>query len=112
MRHWDALKQRFTAIFRTRTREEWCRIMEGTDTCFAPVLAFDEITSHPHIRARGTFIEDDGVWQPAPAPRFSRSAPERPTPAVAIGADTDVVLAEAGFSAEQIAGMRAAGTVA
>lgn len=111
-RHWDALKQRFAEIFRSRTREEWCRIMEGTDICFAPVLGFDEITSHPHIKARGTFIEDDGVWQPAPAPRFSRTPPERPTPAVAIGADTDALLAEAGFSAEQIARMRAAGTVA
>ncbi len=111
-RHWDALKQRFAEIFRSRTRDDWCRLMEGTDICFAPVLGFDEITRHPHIKARGTFIEDDGVWQPAPAPRFSRSAPERPAPAVAIGADTDIVLAEAGFSAEQIARMRTAGTVA
>ena len=111
-RHWDEMKQRFAAIFRTRTRDEWCRIMEGTDICFAPVLAFDEITSHGHISARGTFYDDDGAWQPSPAPRFSRTAPERPLRAVAIGADTDAVLAEAGFSAEQIARMRAAGTAA
>jgi len=111
-RHWDEMKQRFAALFRTRTRDEWCRIMEGTDICFAPVLAFDEVTSHAHISARGTFYDDDGAWQPAPAPRFSRTAPERPPRAVAIGADTDAVLAEAGFSAEQIARMRAAGTAA
>lgn len=111
-RHWDALRERFAAIFRTRTRDDWCAIMEGTDICFAPVLGFDEITSHPHIAARGTFLEDDGVWQPAPAPRFSRTVPARPATAVRIGADTEAILADAGYDAARIAALRAAGTVA
>jgi alpha-methylacyl-CoA racemase len=111
-RHWDALKERFAAIFRTRTREEWCRLMEGSDVCFAPVLGLDEITGHAHIRARSTFIDDEGAWQPAPAPRFSRTAPGRPARSVRIGADTDALLAEAGYSAEQIAQLRASGAAA
>ncbi|MCG3169291.1 MAG: Succinyl-CoA--L-malate CoA-transferase beta subunit [Pseudomonadales bacterium] len=111
-RHWDALRERFAAIFRTRTRDDWCAIMEGTDICFAPVLGFDEITSHPHIAARGTFLENDGVWQPAPAPRFSRTVPARPATAVRIGADTEAILADAGYDAARIAALRAAGTVA
>ena len=62
---------RLAELFRTRTREEWCALLEGTDACFAPVLSFDEAPSHPHNRARNAFIELDGVVQPAPAPRFS-----------------------------------------
>jgi len=112
MRHWDALKERFAAIFRTRTREEWCRLMEGSDVCFAPVLGLDEITSHPHIAARGTFFDDEGAWQPAPAPRFSRTPSGRPTRTAAIGADTDALLSEAGYSADEIARLRASGTAA
>jgi len=111
-RHWDALKLRFTDIFRTRTRDEWCRIMEGSDICFAPVLGLDEITSHPHIQARATFIEDEGAWQPAPAPRFDRTPPAIPTRAVASGADTDTLLGEMGFSAEEIATLRKDGVAA
>lgn len=111
-RHWDALRERFAAIFRTRTRDEWCTLMEGTDICFAPVLGFDEITTHPHIAARGTFYDDQGFWQPAPAPRFSRSVPARPETAVRIGADTDTILAGIGYDAQQIAMLRTAGTVA
>lgn len=70
-RGWPALKDRLAAIFLTKTREEWCAIMEGTDICFAPVLNLAETPHHPHIAARGTFVEDDGLIQPAPAPRFS-----------------------------------------
>jgi alpha-methylacyl-CoA racemase len=65
-------EQELTAIFKTRTRAQWCEILEGTDACFAPVLNLDEAPHHPHNRARGTFIEIDGIIQPAPAPRFSR----------------------------------------
>src|SRR5271163_827563 len=70
---WPAMKQRLAAIFRTRTRDEWCRIMEGSEVCFAPVLSMSEVAAHPHNRHRGTVIEVDGVTQPAPAPRFSRT---------------------------------------
>ncbi len=110
-RHWDALRERFAAIFRTRTRSEWCAIMEGSDICFAPVLGLDEVSGHPHNVARSSFINDDGIWQPAPAPRFSRTVPARPATAVRIGADTDAILTDLGFDAQQITALRQAGTV-
>jgi alpha-methylacyl-CoA racemase len=70
---WPSLKQRLAAIFKTKTREEWCRLMEGTDVCFAPVLTLAEAPLHPHMTARKTFIQRHGITQPAPAPRFSRT---------------------------------------
>lgn len=70
---WPALKQRLAEVFRTRTRDEWCRIMEGTDVCFAPVLTMAEAPRHPHMAARKVFVNRHGVTQPAPAPRFSRT---------------------------------------
>lgn len=72
---WPALKQRLAEVFRTRTRAQWCEVMEHRDVCFAPVLRMDEAFAHPHNQARGTFVEVDGVRQPAPAPRFSRTVP-------------------------------------
>lgn len=77
---WPALRQRLSTAFSQRTRDEWCALLEGTDACFAPVLSFEEAPAHAHMQARGTFIEIDGVSQPAAAPRFSRSAapPIRP----------------------------------
>jgi len=110
-RHWESLRQRIAAIFRSRTREEWCAAMEGSDICFAPVLGLDEITSHEHIRARGTFIEEDGIWQPAPAPRFSATPAPRPEQAAASGADTEAVLSELGYADEEIVSLRDAGAV-
>src|SRR5450759_1005425 len=70
---WPALKQKLAKVFKTRTREEWCKIMEGTDICFAPVLTMAEAPKHPHMAARKIFVERHGVTQPAPAPRFSRT---------------------------------------
>ena len=70
---WPALKEKLTQLFKTRTREEWCKIMEGTDICFAPVLTMAEAPTHPHMAARKIFVERHGVTQPAPAPRFSRT---------------------------------------
>ena len=80
---WPALKQRMAAVFKSKTREEWCRIMEGTDICFAPVLTMAEAPLHPHMAARKIFVDRHGVMQPAPAPRFSRtpSAIREPVPA-------------------------------
>ena len=72
---WPALKERFAALFRTKTRDEWSALLEGTDACFAPVLSLAEAPLHPHNRARGTFVTRDGIVQPAPAPRFSRTKP-------------------------------------
>jgi alpha-methylacyl-CoA racemase len=70
---WPALKQKLADVFRTRTRDEWCKIMEGTDVCFAPVLTMAEAPRHPHMAARKVFVDRHGVTQPAPAPRFSRT---------------------------------------
>ena len=87
---WPLLKIRLTDVFRTRTREEWCDILEGTDACFAPVLDWDEAPKHPHNAARGTYVTLEGVLQPAPAPRFSRT--NNATPRSAASASLDEVL--------------------
>ena len=79
-RAWPALREKLAAVLRTRTRDEWCAVLEGTDACVAPVLDWDEATRHPHNVARQTFVSVDGVVQPAPAPRFSRSATDTPQP--------------------------------
>ena len=77
---WGPLKERVTALILTKTRDEWCAIMDDTDICFAPVLSLREAPHHPHNEARGTFVEDDGMVQPAPAPRFSAT----PAPPVSL----------------------------
>ena len=107
---WPELKTRLSAHLATRTRAEWCELLEGSDACVAPVLSMDEAPEHPHNRARGTFIELDGVIQPAPAPRFSRSVPAQPRPPVA-GSTGEDVLADWGFTPEAIAGLRQAGAI-
>ena len=109
---WASVTERFAAIFRTKTRDEWCAIMEGSDVCFAPVLSLAEAPAHPHNRARGTFVEVDGVVQPAPAPRFSRTAPAIQRPPARRGEHTGEALADWGFSAGEIAALRAAGAIA
>jgi len=73
---WPELREALRAAFLEKTREEWCEIMEGTDVCFAPVLDYTEAPDHPHNRARGSFVELDGMVQPGPAPRFSRTPAE------------------------------------
>jgi alpha-methylacyl-CoA racemase len=78
---WPLMKLRLADVFRTRTRDDWCAQLEGTDACFAPVLTWDEAPLHPHNLARGTFVDLQGVVQPAPAPRFSRTPPARPVAA-------------------------------
>jgi alpha-methylacyl-CoA racemase len=71
--NWPAMKQKMTAVFKSKTRDEWCAIMQGTDVCFAPVLSLSEAPDHPHMAERKIFVSHDGVVQPAPAPRFSRT---------------------------------------
>ena len=107
---WPVLKEKLAAIILGRTRDEWCTLLEGSDACVAPVLDMDEAPRHPHNVARGTFIEIDGVIQPAPAPRFSRSVPERPTPPRPAGPAQEV-LGAWGFSAEDVARLQACGAV-
>ncbi|MEZ5138729.1 MAG: CaiB/BaiF CoA-transferase family protein [Acidimicrobiales bacterium] len=109
---WPTLKERFAAIFRQKTRDEWCEIMERTDVCFAPVLTMDEAPAHPHIAERGTFTEVAGLVQPAPAPRFSRTPGEIRRPPAHAGQHTDEVLAEWGMAADRIAALRQAGAIA
>jgi alpha-methylacyl-CoA racemase len=104
---WPALKAELTRVFKTRTQAQWCEIMEGTDVCFSPVLSIFEAPQHPHNKARGSFIEVDGVIQPAPAPRFSRTAAEVSHGARRPGEDTATVLANCGFSAAEIADLQA-----
>ncbi|MFM7273072.1 MAG: CoA transferase, partial [Gammaproteobacteria bacterium] len=106
-----ALRERFAAIFRTKTRDEWCALMEGRDICFAPVLGLDEVADHPHMAARGTFYRDEGAWQPAPAPRFSRSRPARPARAVTANADTDAILGSLGMDASEREALRKEGVI-
>jgi alpha-methylacyl-CoA racemase len=99
---WPELKPRVAALFRTRTRDAWCALLEGSDACFAPVLDLDEAPHHPHNRARGNFARVDGITQPAPAPRFSRT----PSPAChavrPAGADGEALLRELGYGAGDI----------
>jgi len=109
---WQPMKKRLAEIFRSRTRDEWCRIMEGTDVCFAPVLSLAEAPEHPHNRARGTFVEVEGVRQPGPAPRFSRTPGEIERPPAHAGEHTDEALAAWGFAADELARLREAGAIA
>jgi len=104
--HWPDLKRRLGEVFKQKTRAEWCRIMEGSDVCFAPVLAMSEAPAHPHNVARRTFIELEGVTQPAPAPRFSRTPPEVARPPARAGEHGDQVLASYGFGADEIRRLR------
>jgi alpha-methylacyl-CoA racemase len=109
---WPAMKARLAAIFRSKTRDEWCEIMDATDVCFAPVLTMSEASEHPHNRHRSTFVEYHGVTQPAPAPRFTRTQVEISRPPAHAGQHTDEVLAEAGFDSERIAKLRDTGAIA
>ncbi len=108
---WPSLKQKFAAVFKTRTRDEWCALMEGTDVCFAPVLDMDEAPRHPHNRARATFVDVDGVTQPAPAPRFSRTAPELGVPPALPGQHGGDILADWGWTADAVAALRERGVI-
>jgi alpha-methylacyl-CoA racemase len=108
---WPKLKERFTALFKTKTRDEWCEIFEGSDACFAPVLDLAEARKHPHAVARQSFINIEGVEQPAPAPRFSRSQPAVPKRAAKVGEHTEEVLSDWGFSQSEIDAARKNGLI-
>lgn len=108
-RCWPELRVAIASALLTKPRDAWAEHFATGDACVAPVLSFGEAAAHPHAVARAAYVEIDGVTQPAPAPRFSRSVPGRPGPSPEVGADTDAVLAEAGFGAEEIAALRAAG---
>jgi alpha-methylacyl-CoA racemase len=108
---WPAMKERFAALFATRTRAEWEEVFAGSDACVAPVLSLAEAPEHPHNQFRGTFTEVGGVLQPAPAPRFSRTpgAIRRPPPNP--GQHADEALVDWGVTEDEVAGLRSAGAI-
>ena len=108
---WDGYRTELTEVFKTRTRDEWCEIMEGTDVCFAPVLALDEVHLHPHNVARNSFQELDGIVQPVPAPRFSRSEASLTHGSRMPGEDSRSVLESAGYSSAEVDGLISSGAV-
>jgi alpha-methylacyl-CoA racemase len=108
---WPQRHDLYTQVFRTKTRDEWTALFDGTDACVAPVLTWSEAPQHPHMKARGVFTEVDGVTQVTPAPRFSRTAPGPVGKPPAPGSDTETVLAELGYDADTIAGLRDSGTL-
>ncbi|RDC60601.1 CoA:oxalate CoA-transferase [Alteripontixanthobacter maritimus] len=108
---WPELKDRLTEVFKRKTRDEWCSIMEHTDVCFAPVLTMTEAAAHPHNVARESFVQVAGDPQPAPAPRFSVTPTATPRPAPLPGDDTDEILASLDMGDADIAALRDAGTI-
>ena len=106
------LRGNLEKLFKTRGRDEWCALLEGTDACFAPVLNMEEAPHHPHNVARGTFVEVEGIMQPAAAPRFSRTPAARPTPPEQVGADTRTVLRGWDIPKERIEALLANGALA
>jgi alpha-methylacyl-CoA racemase len=108
---WPKFKEKVAEIFKTKTRDEWCDIMEGTDVCFGPVLTMEEAPKHPQNVFRKTFVEVEGVLQPAPAPRFSRTMPEIQGPPMMQGEYTEAALADWGFTQDEIQELKAADVI-
>lgn len=109
---WPEAKQRIAGVFATRTRDAWCTAFAGTESCFAPVLSIDEAPQHPHLRERGTYVDVDGVTQPAPAPRFSRTPSATPTPFVPWRADAAADILQAWMTPAAVAAALQAGVIA
>lgn len=108
---WPELKARLTALFKTQTREHWTRLLQGTDSCFAPVLRLEEVPLHPQMQARRVFVETGGLQAASPAPRFSRTPAAAPAPTAGPGADTISILRGAGLDEEEIQGLLRADVV-
>lgn len=109
---WPDLKHKLDALFRTRTRDEWCALLEHTDACFAPVLSMAEAPLHPHNRTRGTFIEVEGTTQPAPAPRYSATPTAPPVPLAHDAGRMQPIWEAIGYRPAEIDELRAAGVIA
>ena len=109
---WPEMKLKLEAVFKRKTQAQWCELMEGTDVCFAPVLSFMDAPAHPANVARGTYIEVDGITQPAPAPRFSRTPSSVRHGGHDSGQDTDAVLAAMGFAEKEIEELKRSGAIA
>jgi len=109
---WPGMKEKLAAVFMRKTQAQWCEIMEGTDICFAPVLTFMDAPAHPANVARQTYIEVDGITQPAPAPRFSRTPSQVQHAGPIPAQDTDAVLTAMGFGEKEIAELKQQGAIA
>ncbi len=109
--NWPMMRDKFDDLFKQKTRDEWCEIMEGTDICFSPVLSFREAHDHPHNQARGSFVEVDGIVQPGPAPRFSRTPGSVKFGPPEFGAQTEEALAAWGFDGEKISQLKKANAI-
>jgi alpha-methylacyl-CoA racemase len=106
---WPTLKSELASLFRSRSRDEWCALLEGSDVCFAPVLSLAELTSHPHHVARQSFVDVGGVTQPAPAPRFSATVPDQPREPRVPNEDACTILAELGIGPAEAKALHDAG---
>lgn len=111
MQRWPELRAAIGATIKAKTRDDWEAVFDGSDACVAPVMSLDEAPKHPHMAARRSLVTRDGVTQPAPAPRFSRTMPEMGREATVAGVDTDAVLAAFGFSAADVSALKASGVV-
>ena len=108
---WPDLRTRLEDVFKTRSRDDWCELLENTDVCFAPVLTMEEAPDHPHNAARQTFVEVGGVVQPAPAPRFSRTPGAIQRPAAKVGQHSEEILSDWGFDVNEIERLRSSGAI-
>ena len=108
---WPVLAARFETVFASQTRDHWAQVFAHTDACVAPVLTLDEATQDAHMRARGTYVDVNGVLQAAVAPRLSGTPATTPPPPTGPGAQTEVVLAELGYDSAAIAALRADGVL-
>ncbi len=108
---WPSYKDDLTQVFKGKTQAAWCDLMEGTDVCFAPVLSIFDAPEHPHHQQRNAFVEIEGVTQPAPAPRFSRTPPEVRSGARYPGEDSEAVLRDYGFSSGDLETLQAKGVI-
>jgi alpha-methylacyl-CoA racemase len=108
---WPALKEKIARVIKTKTRVQWDALMENTDVCYAPVLSLAEAPHHPHNVARETFVQIEGVTQPAPAPRFSRTKPEVQGPPPGSGQHNEAILKDFGFAPGEIDALKTAGAI-
>lgn len=111
MDNWPLFKEKLTALFKQRTRDQWDSFFDGLDICYSPVLSMAEVRHHPHHQARSTFIDDGDIWQPAPAPRYSRTPGKVQRPPAAVGAHSTEILAEFGFEQDAIDALLQSGAV-
>lgn len=111
MAKWPEMKEIFTRTIKSKSRDEWMRVFEGADACVAPILKMSEVPGHPHIQARRTLVDFQGNWQPAPAPRFSRTQAEISQRAADIGEHSDEILQELGLDSQAIDKLRASSVI-